>query len=170
MIIRKASFCDLSYIANLVEVHAHRGQILPRSKQEIRDSINNWIVVSQEQAILACGSLVFYSPQLAEVRSLVVDELAQGRGLGMGVVQALIAEAKHNRVDAIFALTRVVPFFQRAGFTLSDKTWFPEKVRRDCALCLSRENCDENAVVLHLNGATSLAAKTSFKMKGVFQT
>lgn len=156
MTIRAATLSDVSDITGLVEAHAWRGQILHRSAKEIQDSINDWIVFSQDQAILACGSLAFYSPQLAEVRSLVVDDQVQMRGLGKAVLQALIEEAKLRCIHTLFAMTRMVPFFQSTGFTLSDKTVFPEKMDRDCDACPFQKNCSENAVVLQLTGASSL--------------
>jgi N-acetylglutamate synthase-like GNAT family acetyltransferase len=50
----------------------------------------------------------------------------------------------------LFALTRVVDFFQRFGFVETDRAMFPEKVWRDCRLCPLINRCDETAVVLSL--------------------
>ncbi len=142
---------DVDGIARLVEVHARNAKILPRSPEAIRESIDDWIVVNGSDTIVACGSLYFYTPHLAEVRSLAVDESTERAGLGSAIVQALIDEALRRGVHTLFALTRVVPFFERLGFTRSDKNWFPEKIWKDCALCPVQDQCDENAVVLHLS-------------------
>jgi hypothetical protein len=66
------------------------------------------------------------------------------------IVKAIIAQAKHQQVPTLFALTRAVPFFQKMGFAISSRELFPEKVWRDCNACPLLTNCDETAVVLHL--------------------
>jgi len=150
-ITRPGKLTDVAGIAQLVDFHARNGKVLPRSAEAIEDSIDDWIVVNSDESIIACGSLYFYSPHLAEVRSLAVDESIERAGLGSAIVNALIEEARRRGVQTIFALTRVVPFFERLGFTRSDKNWFPEKIWHDCADCPVQDECDENAVVLHLS-------------------
>jgi amino-acid N-acetyltransferase len=152
---RPAKLSDVAGIARLVEFHAQNGKILPRSAEAIEQSIDDWIVINGNESIIACGSLYFYSPHLAEVRSLAVE--TEGVGLGSAIVEALIEEAQRRGVQTLFALTRVVHFFERLGFTLSDKNWFPEKIWRDCADCPVQDECDENAVVLHLSEKHSSA-------------
>lgn len=147
---RLGKLTDVAGIAQLVDIHARNGKILPRTADAIQESIDDWIVVNGDESIVACGSLYFYSPHLAEVRSLAVDENTEGAGLGSAIVKALIEEAQRRGVHTLFALTRVVPFFERLGFTRSEKNWFPEKIWKDCALCPVQDQCDENAVVLHL--------------------
>jgi len=124
---------------------------LPRSVEAIQESIDNWIVVNGDESIVACGSLFFHTPYLAEIRSLAVDERTERTGLGSAIVKALIDEAQNRGVHTIFALTRVVPFFERLGFKLGIKEWFPEKVWHDCSNCPVRDRCDENAVVMRLS-------------------
>lgn len=148
---RPGKLKDVEGIARLVDVHARNGKILPRSLEAIRESIDDWIVINGSESIVACGSLYSYTPHLAEVRSLVVDESTERVGLGSAIVEALIDEALRRGVHTLFALTRVAPFFERLGFTRSDKNWFPEKIWKDCALCPVQDQCDENAVVLHLS-------------------
>lgn len=163
---RPGQMTDVADIAKLVDIHARKGKILPRSTEAIRESIENWIVVNGDDSIVACGSLYFYSPHLAEVRSLAVDENTERTGLGSAIVIALIDEAQRRGVHTLFALTRVVPFFERLGFTRSDKNWFPEKIWKDCALCPVQDQCDENAVVLHLRDEHSSNHGTIDKENG----
>jgi amino-acid N-acetyltransferase len=87
---------------------------------------------------------------LVEVRSLAVDEGAQGLGIGRWLMDALIEEAERREIPTLFALTRAVGFFERCGFTVVEKDMFPEKVWADCQFCPVRHHCDETAVVLDL--------------------
>jgi amino-acid N-acetyltransferase len=158
--LRPANLSDFSGITRLVELHAREGQILPRSEAAIRESIATWFVVEDGKSILACGSLLNYTAKLAEVRSLVVDDQVKRNGLGTSVVEALIDSAKDQGISTIFALTRIIPFFEKVGFTTVDKQWFPEKIWRDCVLCPIQNNCDEHAVALHLNNLPHSSSKS----------
>ena len=157
--VRPAAFPDVAGIAHLVNDHARRGNLLPRSPQSIAASIGDWIVAAAsdgnggshfEQEILGCVSLLGYPSGLVEVRSLAVQDNAQGLGIGRRLMDALIAEAHNRGIGALFALTRVVGFFEQFGFAVTDRHRFPEKVWHDCWQCPLRERCDETAVILEL--------------------
>ncbi|MBX7253920.1 MAG: argininosuccinate synthase [Candidatus Promineofilum sp.] len=151
MNIRPARAEDIPGILALVNEHARRGDLLPRTADSIAGSLGDWLIAKDDDGeIVACGSLYAYSPGLAEVRSLAVLDRAKGGGWGSTLVKGLIMEARRRGVVTLFALTRAVSFFQRAGFHISDRQRFPEKVWRDCVTCPLLDHCDETAVVLHL--------------------
>lgn len=141
---------DVPGLVALVNAYARRGDLLPRSEASIRATLDDWVIGKVGESIIACGSLLLYSPTLAEVRSLAVADAAQGTGLGRKVVEALLEEARHRHIPTVFALTRAVGFFQRMGFAITDKEFFPQKVWNDCAICPLKDNCDETAVVRQL--------------------
>lgn len=149
-VIRFARPADVPGIIALVNDHARRGDLLPRTAKSIHETLENWLVGEENGRILACVSLLFYTPKLAEVRSLAVHDETKGQGWGAAIVQALVAEARQRHVPTLFALTRAVRFFEKQGFTITDKSHFPEKVWRDCVQCPIQHNCDETAVVLKL--------------------
>ena len=151
MNIRPAQPTDIPGIFNLVAEHAARGDVLPRSKAQISATISEWMVGSDEGEIMACASLLDYTPELAEVRSLVVADRIKGQGWGAALLQVLIARAQRRGTPILFALTRAEPFFRRAGFTPSDRDRFPEKIWRDCDQCPVKDNCDEVAVELRID-------------------
>jgi amino-acid N-acetyltransferase len=101
-------------------------------------------------AIVACVSLLYYTPELAEVRSLAVSDAVKGQGWGKAIVAAIIAKAEREQVPTLFALTRAVHFFEKAGFSVTEKDRFPEKVWRDCHICPLLHHCDETAVILRV--------------------
>ncbi len=151
MNIRPARAEDVPGILALVNEHARRGDLLPRTADSITATLDDWLIAKDAGGeIVACGSLYAYSAGLAEVRSLAVLDRAKGGGWGSTLVKGLILEARRRGIVTLFALTRAVKFFQRAGFHVSDRQRFPEKVWRDCVNCPLIERCDETAVVLHL--------------------
>lgn len=154
MNIRPARESDIPAILRLVSDHARRGDLLPRTALSIRDTLGDWLVgVHPDGDLVACVSLFYYTPYLAEVRSLAVSDRVKGQGWGSSIVRALIYEARQRQVPTLFALTRAVQFFQKVGFKITVKERFPQKVFRDCSICPLLENCDETAVVLELSPA-----------------
>jgi argininosuccinate synthase len=151
MNIRRARPDDIPGILTLVNDHVRRGDLLPRSEASIRETLHDWLVGKDAAGeIVACVSLLSYTPALAEVRSLAVHDRVKGEGWGSSILKAAVAEARQRNIPTLFALTRAVAFFERGGFQVSRKERFPEKVWRDCHLCPLLEHCDETAVVLHL--------------------
>ena len=151
--IRPATAADVPSIVALVNRLARRGQLLPRTTRSVYETLGDWLVAVGPEAgdeILGCVSLLRYTSGLVEVRSLAVQEAAQGRGIGSHLMQALIAEAKRRHISTLFALTRAVPFFRRFGFAVTERERFPEKVWHDCQQCPLLHNCDETAMILEI--------------------
>ncbi len=146
MIIRKATQNDAGPISELVSLAEREGQLLPRTLDGIRASIDDWLVAEEGDAIIGCGSLIEMGPTLSEIRSLAVAPAYRRNGIGAKIVEALTAEARARRIPMLFALTRAVPFFEKLGFAVTVKEDFPEKVWRDCLICPVRTACDEIAV------------------------
>src|SRR5207237_10662381 len=87
---------------------------------------------------------------LAEVRSLAVDDRHRGCGIGSDLVKWCIAEARRLQIRKLMSLTYEQRFFQRLGFAVVEKESLPLKVWSDCVRCPKNENCDEIAMVLEL--------------------
>jgi amino-acid N-acetyltransferase len=146
-IIRPAEPEDAAQIFELVNYGEREGQLLPRSLDAIRESIDDWVVAASAGHIVGVGSLVEMGPTLVEIRSLAVAPAYRKNGIGAKIVEALVGEAQARGIKMVFALTRAVPFFERVGFGVTEKENFPEKVWRDCLICPVRHACDEVAVV-----------------------
>ncbi len=161
--IRQAEATDISQIVNLVNAYALQGTVLPRSLKSVEESLADWLVAEVDTEILGCVSLLRYSSGLVEVRSLVVRDRYHGLGIGSRLMHELLIEAKRRQIPTLFALTRKVPFFNRFGFSLTTKQMFPEKVWFDCQQCPLINNCDESAMVLHLNSEDKESIEPSKK-------
>ena len=149
-IIRSAIERDVQAIAEVVAVNARHGQLLPRSAENIRASLRNWLLAEVDGRVVGIGSLLDMSPTLVEVRSLAVLPAYRSYGIGGLLVCDLVERARIRGIPTVFALTRAVPFFERLCFVVTDRARFPEKVWTDCVICPLRERCDEIAVVLEL--------------------
>lgn len=157
--IRRARPRDVPAISRLVNANAGRGLMLARSHNELYETLRDFLVVEEGGALLGCAAVHLVNGEIAELKSLAVDDAAQGRGLGRRLVAACLAEAGELGLARLFALTYQVDFFQRCGFSRVDRSRLPEKVWGECVRCNRFLDCDEVALwatVPALPGATVL--------------
>lgn len=145
--IRKAAMHDIPPILELINGYAARGIMLPRTEFEMSENIRDFTVVRLGEELLGCGALHFYSPTIGEIRSLAVYEHAKTHGVGRRLVEALAAEAAEFELDAVFAFTYVVEFFEKVGFHVVERGVLPLKAWKDCLRCPKFQACDEIAVL-----------------------
>jgi amino-acid N-acetyltransferase len=145
--VRKAVMRDIPLILDLINAYAAKGIMLPRTEFELSEAIRDFLVVMQGGDLLGCGALHFYSPALAEIRSLAVSEQAKTQGVGRRLVRALVQEAQEYELDAAFAFTYVTEFFEKVGFHVVERGVLPLKAWKDCLRCPKFQACDEIAVL-----------------------
>ena len=130
---------------------AMRGENLPRSRDEILEHITDFGVAVVDGVVRGCASLWVYESDLAEIRSLGIDEGFHGKGLGRQLVQFFLEKARGLGIKRVFVLTRMGGFFEKCGFRTVSINSLPQKITKDCAACPKKERCDEVAMVLDLN-------------------
>ena len=145
--VRKAAMRDIPPILDLINGYAAKGVMLPRTEFEMSEAIRDFTVVRLAGELLGCGALHFYSPTIGEIRSLAVDQRAKTKGVGRKLVGALLLEAQEYELDAVFAFTYVVEFFQKVGFQVVERGALPLKAWKDCLRCPKFQACDEIAVL-----------------------
>lgn len=143
---RTAHLNEATQIADLINRFAGREDMLPRTSDNVIESIRNFIVAVSEEKIVGCAALAFFTKDLAEIRSVAVDESFQGRGVGKALIQKAESILKEEVVGEVFVLTRTPGFFKRVGYDKVDKDRFPQKIWRDCMNCPRLMNCDEVAM------------------------
>ncbi len=147
VLVRAARDDDVPVITAIVADFARQGHLLPRDADNIRASLRQWMLAEVDGRVVGIGSLFPMDSGLIEIRSIAVLQEYRSFGVGAAIVQALADEAQRRGYASVFALTRAVPFFERLGFEVTLKDFFPEKVWRDCVICPLYHACDETAVV-----------------------
>ena len=158
--VRKAAMSDIPAILELINGYAAKGIMLPRTEFEMSEAIRDFTVVLGERELLGCGALHFYSPTIGEIRSLAVHESAKTHGVGRKLVAALVQEAQQYELDAVFAFTYVVEFFNKVGFQVVERGALPLKAWKDCLRCPKFQACDEIAVLRVLRPGRWLEAQS----------
>lgn len=156
MKLRRATLTDAQAITDLVNYwFRETGDVLPRTLDNVCESIRSWAVVEDKQGIAGCGALVILGPELAEIRSVVVRPDYRGNGVGSKIVAQLLQDAEALGSPTVFTLTKAPDFFGKMNFTRSQKENFPRKVWKDCVHCAKFPACDEIAMVYAGNGTAN---------------
>ena len=153
--IDKATMAEAPQIQGLVSSFANIGEMLPRPLSEIYEHLRDFLVVREEQQVVACAALHIMWEDLAEIRSLAVIEGNQEQGMGLLLVNACLAEARRLGIRTVFALTQQPAFFEKAGFHQADVMSLPRKVWGECFRCPKFPQCDETAMVIELGETSS---------------
>lgn len=153
--VRMARPGDVAPIVSIVNDYAAEQVMLPISVDRVTLALDDFVVATDARGrVRACGALKEYSPSLAEVASLAVARDAHGSGVGRAIVGALESLARGRGIDELFALTLTAGFFERVGYVVTERSRYPEKMRRDCASCARRFGCAEICVTRMLRADT----------------
>ncbi|MBE2986918.1 N-acetyltransferase [Campylobacter sp. RM12920] len=142
---------DIKNMQELVAPEVASGVILPRSDDEISTNIRSYIIAKDDDKIVGFCALHIHAPDLAEIRSLIVDKNLRGGGIGSMMVNALLKEAKEYEISRVFTLTYQRRFFEKLGFKEIPKSELPaQKIWADCIKCKHFPVCDEIALIHNL--------------------
>jgi amino-acid N-acetyltransferase len=101
--------------------------------------------------IIGCAALHVMWSDLAEIKSVAVDEELQKQGVGNQLVSACLDEARGLGISTIFCLTYKPGFFGKFGLKEVDKMTLPQKVWTECYRCHKFPNCDETAMTMQFD-------------------
>jgi amino-acid N-acetyltransferase len=147
MKVRSAKISDVENISVLINWYAEQDKMLFRSKEDIYESLQSFIVAEVKGDVAGCCSLEVIWSDLGEIKSLAVEEKSIGTGIGRMLVKAAVERARKLGLARVFALTLNPEFFEKSGFDRVAKYTLPMKVWSDCARCPKQQSCDETAVL-----------------------
>lgn len=147
MKIRKATVSDIKLIHKLINEFAKKGEMLPRSLNELYENIRDFLIAEDNNEIKGVCALHILWEDLAEIRSLAVKKELQKKGIGSLLVKKCLKEAKKLGVNKVFVLTYIPEFFKKTGFRELDKSKLPQKIWGDCIRCPKFPECDEVALI-----------------------
>ncbi|OPY12759.1 MAG: Amino-acid acetyltransferase [Syntrophus sp. PtaU1.Bin005] len=151
--LRKARIGDVKTIHRMINISSGKGEILPRSLMDIYGNLRDFFVYIDEEhnSLVGICAMSIIWENLAEIRSLFVEESRRKEGIGRRLVEACISEAITLDLYRVFTLTFQVEFFSRMGFKIVDRSTLSEKIWTDCFRCSKYPDyCDEVAMVLDL--------------------
>ncbi|BEU87762.1 N-acetyltransferase [Selenomonas sp. TAMA-11512] len=145
---RKAIFSDVEPIFHLINDYATDGQMLPRSRNTLYETLRDMVVAEDNAGkIVGVGGLHMMWDGLAEVRAMAIHPDSSRQGIGTKIVEMLLDEGRVLGVKTVFTLTYKPAFFQTLGFEVVSKDSLPHKVWKECIECPKFPNCDEIAMM-----------------------
>jgi amino-acid N-acetyltransferase len=156
--IRPATIHDVPRMSDVINSHAERGKMLFKSYSQLYESLRDFAVYVSDGNVVGVVGLAIIWADLAEVRSLAVDEKYRGKGIGSDLVRWCIDEARRLQIRRLMSLTYEQRFFEKLGFEVVSKDLLPLKVWSDCVRCPKNDNCDEIAMVHTLSDVAQPAA------------
>jgi len=148
--IEKAKIKDVPQIHKLINYFADKDEMLARSLSEIYENVRDYFVVREGKRVIACAALHISWSDLAEIKSVAVAKENQRQGVGAQLVEACLNEAKELGIPIVFCLTYRPAFFEKFGLSQIDKMELPRKVWTECYRCPKFPDCDEVALIRHL--------------------
>lgn len=145
--IRKAKIDDIRQIHRLINMFAGKDLMLARSLNELYENIRDFFVYEDKNKVVGCCALHISWDDLAEIKSLAVDNQYQKKGAGRSLVEACIQEARHIGAKQLFALTYIPDFFQKLGFKKIGHHKLPHKIWAECINCHKFPDCEEIALI-----------------------
>ncbi|MGO9139805.1 MAG: N-acetyltransferase [Syntrophales bacterium] len=151
--LRKARVGDVKTIHRMINLSSGKGEILPRSLMDIYGSLRDFFIYFDEEkkAVVGICAMNIIWENLAEIRSLYVEEGYRKRGIAKKLVEGCISEAITLGFYRMFTLTNRPDFFERVGFKEVDRSTLSEKIWSDCFRCSKYPDyCDEVAMIVEL--------------------
>jgi amino-acid N-acetyltransferase len=137
---------DVKAIHQLISCYAEVDRMLFASMTYIYENLQIFQVAELDGRVVGCCAMKVLWEDLAEVKSLAVEEACFGKGIGKKLVLACMDRARHLGLKKVFTLTLEPAFFEKIGFSRADRQTMPMKVWSDCTQCSKQDHCDEIAL------------------------
>ena len=146
MMIRDATIQDVERIHELINGYAEVDRMLFASMSSIYENLQIFKTAELDGEVVGCCALKVLWKDLAEIKSLAVEEAQFGKGIGRALVLGSMEKAEKLGLKKVFTLTLEPDFFAKLGFVAVQKESLPMKVWSDCTECSKQDHCDEIAL------------------------
>jgi amino-acid N-acetyltransferase len=116
--VRRARTGDVRGIRRLIDFYSQPRLMLSKATVALYEDVQEFRVAQRasDGLIVGCGALHVMWEDLAEVRTVAVDPVCQGRKIGHRIVTELLDAARELGVRRVFVLTFETTFFSSFGF------------------------------------------------------
>lgn len=122
---------DIPMLVSLNNRYSASGLTLVRTPEFAANHLGDYRVLRDAQGgIIGCIALDEYSPSVAEIISLAVEEDVQGLGHGRALIAAATDLARARGYAELFAVSYSDDLFLACGFSRVPLDRFPEKIAR----------------------------------------
>ena len=116
VVIRPATTADIKVIRHIIDVNKASRRMLEKETVTLYETVQEFVVAEENGEVVGCGALHVLWEDLAEVRTVGVEDKVRGQGVGHKILEELIDRARKIGVKRIFCLTFETKFFGAHGF------------------------------------------------------
>ena len=116
VVIRPATTADIKVIRHIIDVNKASRRMLEKETVTLYETVQEYVVAEENGEVVGCGALHVLWEDLAEVRTVGVEDKVRGQGVGHKILEELINRARKIGVKRIFCLTFETEFFGKHGF------------------------------------------------------
>lgn len=129
--ITRANETDIPALVSLNNRYSAAGLTLARTPEFAANHLGDYRVLRDASGgIIGCVALDEYSPSVAELISLAVEQDAQGLGHGRALIAAAVELARTRGYQELFAVSYSDELFLACGFRRAPLATYPEKIAR----------------------------------------
>ena len=144
----KAKLSHVQQMQSLVQPYVNDGTILERSADEIATNIRSYTLAFDDETLIGFSALHIHTVTLAEIRSLIVTQDYQAKGVGKALVSLCLKEGESLGLKEVLVLTYKQAFFEKLEFVEIPKESLPEhKIWADCIKCKHFPLCNEVSLI-----------------------
>jgi len=115
-IIRPAKTSDIKRIREMIDEYALQRRLLSKETVTLYEDVQEFTVAELNVEVVGCGALHILWEDLAEVRTMAVQEGMRKQGIGHMILDRIITRAIEIGVKRLFCLTFETDFFAKHGF------------------------------------------------------
>ena len=117
VLVRPANTSDVLAIRDLVENYAGDGpRLLRKNTVTLYEDVQEFYVAELDGKVVGCGALHVMWLDLGEIRTVAVDPVCKGQGIGSKILDSLTERASELGLTKLFCLTFETKFFSGHGF------------------------------------------------------
>ncbi|EPS62026.1 n-acetyl-glutamate synthase, partial [Genlisea aurea] len=130
--IRMARGSDVEGIEQLLLPLEETGTLIRRTREELLQALDSFIVAEREGHVIACAALFpFFEEKCGEVAAIAVSPECRGQGQGDKLLEYIEKKASSLDLETLFLLTtRTADWFVRRGFSECSIECIPEERRK----------------------------------------
>ncbi len=108
--LRGAHINDAEQMNKLVNHFAQKDLMLARPLSELYENIRDYYVYIENGSVVGCAALHIFWKDLAEIKTIAVEEDYQKRGIGKQLIQKCLEEGKVLGINRLVVLTYIPEF------------------------------------------------------------
>ncbi len=127
--VERPTLRDVSGVYSILLSNKHDVSLFQRPRNDIQRNLPDFLLATDERGrMLGCVAVHFHQPGVAEMLSLSITPRAQGKGIGVRLVEVAEQMAVERGAQALWLITNKPGYFARLGYRPMSRFRLPRAV------------------------------------------